>query len=83
MITVTVAVNGTTIFSRSAVRIGTREGDTGANVYHVDTGELIRHDPDKGAVELARILLTTIREPGRDGTKVMRGKRGKRPAPDT
>ena len=60
MITVTIAVNTRTIFHRSATNTDKTEGDlTG---YAVDTGEILWHDPDKGAVALAIQMLRTIRE---------------------
>lgn len=57
MITVTVAINGKVIYARTAVnRIKERGG------YECDEGTLIQHDPEDGAVALAKKLLDTITE---------------------
>lgn len=59
MITVTVSINGQPIFTRSAVRVVTGE----PNQYRVDDGTTIEHHYDAGAVELAKKMLDTIKEP--------------------
>lgn len=56
MITVSILINGEPIFTRTAVnRISEKGG------YVVDTGEIVKHDPDDGAVKLAIKLLKTIK----------------------
>jgi len=63
MITVAILINGNPIMARSAVN--KREfDDKGRTKYEVDTGDVIWHDPAIGAVELAQLMLKTIkREP--------------------
>lgn len=64
MITVAILINGQPIFARTAVRVETAEaGDL--STYHLDTGEVLRHDMANGAVALAVMMLGSIREPGR------------------
>ena len=60
MLTVAILINGHPIMARSAVNKG--EVDGKICKYEVDTGEVILHDPDAGAVALAKMLLDTIRE---------------------
>lgn len=62
MITVTIYINGTPIFTRSAVNMGKK--DEKFSKYKVDTGAWILHDPEEGAVVLATKMLQTIKEPG-------------------
>lgn len=57
MITVSILINGQPIFTRTAVnRIKEKGG------YVLDTGEIVKHDPEDGAVRLAIKLLKTIKE---------------------
>lgn len=64
MITVSIAINGTPIFTRSAIRI---EGETtGECVYRVDDANTIRHMYSEGAVALAHKLLDCVIEPKHD-----------------
>jgi len=63
MITVTISINGSPIFARSATREQPMQKD-GKYPYDVDTGETVLHHPDDGAVTLAKQLLDTIHEPG-------------------
>jgi len=60
MLTVAILINGNPIMARSAVNQN-REVD-GKTVYKVDDGSEVLHDPDDGAVELAKMLLGTIIE---------------------
>jgi hypothetical protein len=62
MITVSVDINGHTIFARSAINTGKRTDD-GEIVYLVDDGSTIYHFPINGAVPLAIELLQRIKEP--------------------
>ncbi len=57
MLTVTISVNGKTIYARSVVN---RLKEKGA--YICDDGSEIKHDPDEGAVKLAIKALETIVE---------------------
>lgn len=61
MITVAILINGQPIMARSATNTG-EQVDKGRMVYRVDTGELIYHNPEDGAVALAMMLLKTIKE---------------------
>jgi hypothetical protein len=66
MITVSILINGQPIFSRSATNITEEKGGMfglGKQVYRVDTGELVAHRYEDGAVKLAIKLLKTIKEP--------------------
>ena len=63
MITVTVAINGQPIYTRSAVREELRDG---VGYYAVDDGSVLAHKYDDGAVALAIKLLKTIKEPKHD-----------------
>jgi len=65
MITVTISINGSPIFTRSAVRREQRaQGKT--CTYDVDDGSVIEHPPISGAVSLAIKMLATIREQPHD-----------------
>lgn len=59
MVTVTISVQGSPVFTRSAMRIRNGDRDT----YVVDTGKRIRHREDEGLVSLSRKMLGTIQEP--------------------
>jgi hypothetical protein len=59
MITVSIAINAHAIYTRSAVNQAT--GKTPES-YKLDTGEIIKHDPNDGAVVLAIKMLNTIKE---------------------
>lgn len=61
MITVSISINGSTIYARSAVRTITAS----PNIYEVDTGDIIDHHYENGAVALAIKMLETIKEPGK------------------
>lgn len=62
MITVTIAINGHTIYARSAVRVETgKPGEP--NLYSVDDGTMLAHKYHDGAVALAKRMLDTICEP--------------------
>jgi hypothetical protein len=64
MITVAILINSNPIMARSATNIGEVEDDSGCCRYQVDTGAVITHNPDDGAVALAKKLLDTIYEQG-------------------
>lgn len=61
MITVTIQINGTTIYSRSARNTG-RLDEKGQTAYDVDTGDVVFHKRSLGAVKLAKTLLDTIHD---------------------
>ena len=57
MLTVSILINGQPIFTRSVVnRISEKGG------YVSDDGQIIEHNPDDGAIELAIKALRTIHE---------------------
>jgi len=60
MITVSILINGHPIYSRSAVNISTDNSQP--QKYKVDTGEIIEHNQEDGAVALSHKLLNTIQE---------------------
>ena len=60
MISVSISINGNAIYTRSARNI--TDEYTKDNIYITDTGEKIIHNPDDGAVKLAKMLLDTIKE---------------------
>jgi hypothetical protein len=75
MISVAVSINGTVLFARSAHRIRDVEAEyrpaegnkvalvkKAYSVYKVDDGSYIDHDPEEGAIVLAKKLLDTIKE---------------------
>ena len=63
MITVTISINGKTIYCRTAVNTGEKINsvDGKFTIYDVDTGEQINHIRDEGAVVLAKKMLDTIK----------------------
>ncbi len=60
MITVTVFINGSPIFTRSARNLG--ESSNGIYKYRVDTGDIIQHRRDDGFVPLVKMMLDTIED---------------------
>lgn len=62
MITVHIAINGKPIFTRTAHRRTKRWAKGDENAYLVDTGEMVYHKMDEGAVKLAIKMLKTIKE---------------------
>lgn len=63
MITVAILINGQPIVARNAVNQGETTAD-GHTKYLTDSGEVIWHRPEDGAVELSKRLLDTIRNDG-------------------
>ena len=61
MITVAILINGHPIMARSAVNKGCVDS-VGRARYSCDDGSHIRHNPNDGAVQLAKKLLDTIVE---------------------
>ena len=61
MVTVTVSIKGTPVFTRSAMRI--RQKSDSTETYLVDTGKQIHIKEGEGAVALAHKMLNTIEEP--------------------
>ena len=72
MISVSISINGEAIFARSARNQSTTD-DNGKTQYITDAGDVIYHDRDKGAVDLAIEMLKTIKEnmdkPNKQGGK--------------
>lgn len=64
MLSVAIMINGNPIMARSAVNTE-KEFDDGCMEYQCDDGTIIHHNPDDGAVSLAKKLLDTIKEQGR------------------
>jgi|GEM_PF-1651159 hypothetical protein len=60
MITVTVFVNGSPIFTRSARNCG--ESKDGLYRYKIDTGDVIYHKRDDGFVPLVKMMLDTVED---------------------
>lgn len=61
MITVVIYINGSPIYTRSAVNVGS-ENEKGETKYMCDAGKPIRHLVADGAIELAKKMLDTCRE---------------------
>lgn len=67
MISVSISINSSPIYTRTAVNvetITTAGAEKEVCVYKLDTGEEIMHAPDDGAVQLAIEMLRTIHEVG-------------------
>ena len=62
MITVSILINSSPIFTRSAVNVGA-EAKGIRSMYSLDDGSMLYHDPSKGAIALAIAMLKTIHEP--------------------
>jgi len=64
MIGVSITINGKLIYHRTAINTTESEFDSQhkPNTYHVDTGDVIKHIPDDGAIVLAKKMLDTIDE---------------------
>lgn len=60
MISVAIMINGNPIMARSAVNKGKMIYNKCK--YNCDDGSVIYHNPDDGVVELAKLLLDTIKE---------------------
>jgi hypothetical protein len=60
VITVAILINGNPIVAKNAVNQG-KKNKRGETAYKTDSGEIIWHPRDKGAVALAHALLDTIR----------------------
>lgn len=61
MMTVVIYVNGTPVYARSAVNVGS-ENEKGETKYICDAGKSIRHKREDGAIELAKKMLDSIRD---------------------
>lgn len=59
---ISLGVNDRIITGRSCYNTGETDGE-GRHKYQVDTGEIVWHDRDEGAVALAKKLLDTIEDP--------------------
>ncbi len=66
MITVTIFINGSPVYTRSAVNVGSSgckvKGLKDLEDYKVDDGSVIQHARSHGAVTLAHLMLDTIKE---------------------
>ena len=62
MITVVIYINERPILARSARNTG-HTNEANETEYHCDTGAIILHKREDGAVELAKKLLNTVKEP--------------------
>lgn len=61
MITVTIFVGEVPLYTRTARNTG-RENDRGHKAYELDTGDILFHKPEAGAVVLAKKMLDTVVE---------------------
>lgn len=61
MISVAILINGNPIVARAAKNTGEKDSD-GKTKYTTDSGEIVWHHRDDGAVVLAHKLLDLIRE---------------------
>ena len=61
MITVAIYKNGGLLVGKSAVNTGLTSKKTGATAYTLDSGECIWHEPSDGAVNLAKKMLSRIK----------------------
>lgn len=61
MITVAILINANPIYTRTAVNIGNAD-DGIHSAYELDTGQIIEHKREDGAVKLAIEMLKTIKE---------------------
>ena len=69
MISVGIFINGKLIYKQSAHRVKDPD-ETGEATYKLyDKDKFIKHDPDKGAVVLARKLINEIPNDGIDDIK--------------
>ncbi len=70
MITVAILINGQPIVAKNAVNLMEKDGQ-GRTAYKTDSGEIIYHARNAGAVALAKMLLDTIRndEPTSESTQ--------------
>lgn len=62
MIGVTVTINETVLYHRSAVNTGVKN-KKGEHIYKVDDGEVIAHIREAGAIPLVIEMLKGIKEP--------------------
>lgn len=60
MLTVAILINGNPLVARSARNMAKKKGNK--TVYKTDCGTEILHNPDDGAVELAKKMLDTIQK---------------------
>lgn len=60
MITVSIAINGKPIITRSARRIAGEDGNTCK--YQIDDGRIVEHDYNSGASKLAIIMLEGVKD---------------------
>lgn len=60
MLTVAILINGNPIVAKNAIN-QIEQNEKGETAYKTDSGEIIYHHRDDGAVALAKKLLDTIR----------------------
>lgn len=68
MLTVAILINGNPIVAKNAINQDRRNAK-GETAYKIDSGEIIWHNPEHGAVRLAHKLLDTIRNDSELGEK--------------
>lgn len=62
MISVSISINANAIYTRTAIRIKDPTSDRPNAIYKVDDGNYIQHNPDDGAIKLAKKLLDLVEE---------------------
>lgn len=60
MLTVAILINGNPLVAKNAIN-QMRQNKKGETAYKTDSGEIVWHNPEHGAVSLAHKLLDTIR----------------------
>lgn len=71
MITVAILINGQPIFTRTATN-ESEQNERGETKYLLDTGEVLWHYGEEGAIDLAKAMLETFR--GRSHSSVVRSR---------
>lgn len=61
MITVSISINGEPIFARSARNQDGETNNKSETKYITDAGDVIWHDRENGAIELAKEMLDSIK----------------------
>lgn len=62
MLTITILVNGKTVYARSAHRRTLKHAKGDEQAYLTDSNTVVYHNPDKGIIPLAIKILKTIKE---------------------
>ena len=69
MITVSIAINGVVIMTKSVIRIE-EPGKNKLAKYKSDCGKIIEHDPDDGAINLSHKMLDLLHEYDEEGKRI-------------